>query len=105
MRETLDELWVVVASIPPGRVASYGDVGRALSRPATGYQVGRWMAHCPAWVPWWRVVGKDGRLPVWKRDPALAVEQRRRLIEEGVSLGETDVAMDAHGFVPELLST
>ncbi len=82
----LEELWAVVRSIPAGHVASYGDVGRALRNPASGFIVGRWMTQCPPDVPWWRVVAKDGRLPVTKRDPHLGSEQERRLREEGAYL-------------------
>ena len=82
----LDELWAVVRSIPAGRVASYGAVGRALENPASGFMVGRWMASCPdGGVPWWRVVNKRGELPIAKRDPRLALDQRARLEDEGVA--------------------
>lgn len=82
--ENLDDLWRVVREIPPGRVAAYGDVGRRLQQPATGYLVGRWMAHAPPNVPWWRVVAQSGQLVTSKRSPHLAAEQERRLREEGV---------------------
>lgn len=96
----LEELWSIVRSIPQGRCASYGDVGRALHNPASGYWVGRWMAQCPEDIPWWRVVAKDGRLPLHKRDPRLAEEQRGRLESEGVSFKDGRADMDASGFTP-----
>jgi methylated-DNA-protein-cysteine methyltransferase-like protein len=84
----------VVRSIPAGHVASYGEVGRALRTPASGYFVGRWMANCPADIPWWRVVAKDGSLPVWKRNPDFEVEQTAHLKSEGVAVidGRVDMA-------------
>ncbi|MER3413681.1 MAG: cysteine methyltransferase [Armatimonadota bacterium] len=82
--ETLDDLWRVVRGIPVGRVASYGDVGRLLREPASGYLVGRWMAQAPPDVPWWRVVAQSGQLVTSKRSPDLAAEQERLLREEGV---------------------
>jgi methylated-DNA-protein-cysteine methyltransferase-like protein len=81
---TLDQLWEVVRAIPSGSVMSYGDVGRALSNPASGFMVGRWMASAPEGVPWWRVVAKSGSLPIGKRGPGLASEQEERLRAEGV---------------------
>jgi len=49
----------VVASIPPGRVMTYGDVAAALgSRAARA--VGTVMAHYGSDVPWWRVVRASG---------------------------------------------
>jgi methylated-DNA-protein-cysteine methyltransferase-like protein len=79
-----------VREIPRGRVSSYGTVGRCLKNPASGFMVGRWMASCPPDVPWWRVVNKQGRLPIGKRAPELALEQRRLLEREGVKFdGDT----------------
>lgn len=86
--ETLEELWRLVRSIPPGRVAAYGELGRALDHPASGFMVGRWMAMAPPDVPWWRVIAKDGRFPVGKRDPDLERDQRKMLLDEGVSIEE-----------------
>ena len=92
--ETLTELWDLVRSIPPGRCTSYGALGQALHHPASGYMVGRWMAQCPSDIPWWRVVSKQGGLPVWKKDPAAATEQQTRLEEEGVAFVDGHVDME-----------
>ena len=49
----------VVASIPEGKVMSYGDVAAAIgSRAARG--VGQVMAYYGSDVPWWRVVRASG---------------------------------------------
>lgn len=49
----------IVASIPSGRVMSYGDVAAAMgSRAARA--VGSVMAHYGSDVPWWRVVRASG---------------------------------------------
>ena len=96
----LDELWKIVRAIPKGKVASYGDVGQALSSPASGFQVGRWMARCPEGVPWWRVVSKQGRFPVGKIDPRLEMEQGDLLEREGVEIESDTVDMSRFGFVP-----
>ena len=79
-----DELLDGVRAIPRGRVSNYGALGAALSRPVSGVVVGGWLTSLPEDVPWWRVVGRDGRLPIWKRDPSLESLQRARLQEEGV---------------------
>ena len=60
----------VAASIPPGRVMSYGQVAATLgSRSARG--VGRVMAHYGSEVPWWRVVRAGGLPPSGHDDEAL----------------------------------
>ncbi len=85
-----DECLARVREIPPGRVASYGAVGRSLSGPVSGLIVGGWLAACaPASdVPWWRVAGSDGTLLVARRDVRLALIQRERLEREGVGFDE-----------------
>ncbi|WP_173923635.1 MGMT family protein [Agromyces sp. Marseille-P2726] len=70
----------VVADIPPGHVATYGDVAALLgSRGARA--VGRVMAKSGAEVPWWRVIRAGGRPPVGKGDRA-----RRHYEAEGTPL-------------------
>jgi len=61
-----------VARIPPGFVATYGDVHRTAPR-----LVGHVLATTTRSLPWHRVVRADGSLPVGR-------EQARRLRAEGV---------------------
>lgn len=63
---------------------SYGEVGARLKNSMSGRMVGRWMAQAPDGVPWWRVVAKDGHLPIAKRGPRYASEQETRLKKERV---------------------
>lgn len=97
-----DTLWNYVRAVPCGRVVGYGDLGRAMTNPVSGYVVGRWMASAPDGVPWWRVVAKDGRLAIAKRDPAMAQVQRARLEAEGVRFADDRVAPEAFVEVEEL---
>ncbi|MFI6565222.1 MGMT family protein [Streptomyces sp. NPDC050534] len=54
----VDEVREAVLTIPPGFVASYGDIGE---RVGVGpRQVGRAMSLLGPDVPWWRVVHADG---------------------------------------------
>ena len=60
----------VVASIPPAKVMSYGDVAAVLgSRAARA--VGTVMAHYGGEVPWLRVVRASGHPPIDHEDRAL----------------------------------
>ena len=79
----------VVEQIPPGRVASYGDVARAVGRGGPR-QVGLVMSRYGAAVPWWRVVRADGRPVAGLADDAL-----RRLRAEGTPVRGLRVAMSA----------
>lgn len=101
---TLEELWKIVRSIPRGKVMSYGDVGRMLKYPASGFMVGKWMASAPEGVPWWRVLAKDGSLSIAKRSTQLAIEQEQRLKKEGIEfLPDGRVDMEKFSFrIPQL---
>jgi methylated-DNA-protein-cysteine methyltransferase-like protein len=94
-----DELWTLIKRIPRGKITSYGEIGKALHNPASGYFVGRWMLNCPPDIPWWRVVGKNGTILLGKRSPELAAEQESRLRQEGIKVedGQADKsALIAH---------
>src|SRR5262245_18885834 len=94
------ELWALVKSIPRGKVCSYGELGRALRNPTSGYMVGRWMAQCPDGLPWWRVVGKNGEMRTASRDPELAEIQRQHLRKERVKIVDDAVDMISHSYMP-----
>ena len=55
-------VYALVAQIPPGFVASYGQLARMLGAPRAARQVGWAMRRCPDALPWQRVVRQDGTL-------------------------------------------
>jgi len=90
MRRTFfDQVYRVVAMIPAGRVATYGQIAAYLGNPRAARTVG-WALHSiPAGLdlPWHRVVNSQGRIS----GPAgahRAREQRWLLEEEGVTFDE-----------------
>ena len=86
--ETIREkIFELARAIPEGRVSSYGALGALCEPPISGYICGRIMNNVPPDVPWWRVVGKDGALPIAKRSPHLGAEQRQKLEAEAVGFG------------------
>lgn len=76
--------------IPQGRVSSYGAIGAQCDPPVSGYICGRIMGQVMEGVPWWRIVGKDGNLPISKRGPNKSREQRERLENEGVEFDDNE---------------
>lgn len=78
---------------------TYGAVGRAMRPPATPRAVGRLMRLAPADIPWWRVVGAGGTLPIAKFNPVGAAEQQNRLESEGVEFSPTGTLSCPHFFV------
>jgi alkylated DNA nucleotide flippase Atl1 len=60
----------VVASIPPSKVMTYGDIAATLgSRAARA--VGQVMAYYGSDVPWWRVIRAGGHPPLCHDEAAL----------------------------------
>ena len=78
-------IWQVVATIPPGRVSTYGDVARFAGLPGAARRVGRALRGLPAdtRMPWHRVVNAGGRISL-PGGSAGYREQRARLEAEGV---------------------
>ncbi len=88
-------VYEIVAHIPPGRVTTYGEIARMLGRPLGSRAVGWAMRHCPAGLPWYRVVNVQGRPSVTARYPDGKPIQQTLLEEEGVAFdasGALDLA-------------
>lgn len=92
--EQIEEVRRLIASIPAGRVATYGDIADAvgLSSPRT---VGWIMRTDSSDLPWHRVLGASGK-------PAghLAYRQIAKLELEGVPIkdGRIDMSRARHNF-------
>jgi methylated-DNA-protein-cysteine methyltransferase-like protein len=93
MSQTLyHRIYAVVRLIPPGRVASYGQIASLLGPPATAQQVGEAMAalrdnHPAPPVPWQRVLNAQGKV-------STGPQQQHLLQQEGVvfnAKGATDL--------------
>ncbi len=74
----------LVRHIPPGRVASYGQIARLLGQPHAARTVG-WALRAvtaESGIPWQRVLNAAGRISL--SSPQGAAQQRRLLEAEGV---------------------
>jgi alkylated DNA nucleotide flippase Atl1 len=88
MDEALHErIREVIASIPPGRVATYGDVA-TLAGASTPRLVGRVLSEDGNDVPWYRVLRASGR-PA----PHIARRQLELLRGEGVLADDDRVSL------------
>ncbi len=73
--------------IPYGHVTSYGAIARLTNLPAI--IVGSVLARSlEGDEPWWRVVGADGAIRTFARDPEIGRDQTERLKAEGVAFDE-----------------
>ncbi|MFC1755772.1 MGMT family protein [Patescibacteria group bacterium] len=75
----------VVAEIPYGKVASYGQVSLVAGVAMGARQVGYILHVYGRTYPWWRVINNAGRLSTTFLDHA-DKSQKDRLIEEGISV-------------------
>ncbi|WP_405243042.1 MGMT family protein [Lentisalinibacter salinarum] len=102
-RKRRERIRAMVRSIPPGCVASYGQIGRLVGLPRGARLVGRVMATLPEGtdVPWHRVVNAAGRISL-PEGSAGYFRQRDRLREEGVIVSRGRISMARFGWQPDL---
>ncbi len=84
-----DRVYALVAQIPAGRVATYGQIALLLDSPGAARAVGYAMHAAPPErdLPCHRVVGRDGRLA--PGDVFGGPDTQRRLLEaEGITFRE-----------------
>jgi methylated-DNA-protein-cysteine methyltransferase related protein len=92
----LAQLRRVIASVPRGKVITYGQAAAAAGFPGAARLTVRAL-YGEAGLPWHRVVAAGGRIALAGEDGR---EQRLRLEVEGVTFRGDRVRMDRHGWVP-----
>ncbi|ROR73825.1 MGMT family protein [Bogoriella caseilytica] len=92
--QTHERVRELIAAIPEGRVATYGDIANAagLSTPRI---VGRILREDGSDLPWHRVLGAQG-----KPSPELSSTQLALLRAEGVETGEGWVDIERYRWQP-----
>ncbi len=96
MKTFNEQVYDIVARIPSGRVATYGQIARMIGRPRMARFVGYASNNKNSWhLPWHRVVFKDGSLcSGWD-------EQYRALRGEGVKFtADRHVVMEKYQWDP-----
>jgi methylated-DNA-protein-cysteine methyltransferase-like protein len=80
-------IWEVIARVPRGRAATYGDVARAADLPGRARQVGYALRHAPdaMRLPWHRIVGAGGKISFPPQSRQYR-EQSRLLRSEGIEV-------------------
>lgn len=84
-QRTYSRIVAIVAQIPPGHVATYGQIA-AIVGNCTPRMVGYAMASLPAGseIPWHRVVNAQGGISPRGDHDGGAMEQAQRLVAEGI---------------------
>jgi methylated-DNA-protein-cysteine methyltransferase-like protein len=102
--ESYRKIWEQALLIPPGQVASYGQIARQAGLPRRAARiVGRALHAAPHElnVPWYRVVNAQGgiSLPVGSRGYSRQIEL---LESEGVHIRNGKLSLDVHRWDPSL---
>jgi methylated-DNA-protein-cysteine methyltransferase-like protein len=84
-----EQVYEVVRRIPPGRVATYGQIARILGTPRAARTVGWALRALPEGsdVPWQRVINARGTISFVSRSQGAAI-QRVLLADEGIVFDE-----------------
>jgi len=93
-------IWHIVAAIPPGKVATYGDIARLAGSPRAARQVGGVLRRLPAGsrLPWHRVINRHGTISLQGDD---LLRQRDALAAEGIEISDDGrVALDVYRWQP-----
>ena len=95
-------IWQTVLQIPPGKVASYGQIADLAGLPGRARLVGKALGYAPEHlaVPWFRVLRSDRSL-AFSPGSESAERQRQLLLAEGVLLKNYRVQQQ-HLWQPDL---
>ncbi len=85
----------LVRRIPPGQVVTYGQVAALLGAPRAARAVGWAMKHCPADVPWHRVVNARGGISL-RANVSSMLTQRILLEQEGIAVHRGRIGLERH---------
>jgi methylated-DNA-protein-cysteine methyltransferase-like protein len=85
-------VYKAVSRVPPGRVASYGQIATVVSGSPFAARTVGWALHAlPEYlvdeVPWWRIVNVRGRISTSCVEHN-AAQQRGRLVDEGIEFDD-----------------
>ncbi len=95
MDQQLREMvWQTVAMIPPGKVATYGQIARLCGYPGHARGVGHVLKKLPAEtsLPWHRVINAKGEIALPDGSEAGRL-QRQRLAAEGVHFDKNKIRL------------
>jgi methylated-DNA-protein-cysteine methyltransferase-like protein len=84
-RELYKRIYALVAQVPPGNVATYGDIAEIVGNcdaRAVGYALNALPSDRAAEVPWQRIVNSQGGIST------RGIEQRAMLEAEGIAFDE-----------------
>lgn len=101
--QRLRRLWSTISDIPPGSVASYGQVAEIAGIPRGARQTAWALRHAPddLDLPWFRVITASGKL-AFEQGSASFKRQKDLLAKDGVVLLNGKVNMQEYRWEPDL---
>ncbi len=99
-----ETFYEVVRRVPPGRVATYGQVAALAGLPGRARQVGYALAALPddSDMPWHRVVNAQGRISRRPGSPVSERIQRAALEAEGVVFDDGRIDLETYRWAAPL---
>ncbi len=92
---------ITLALIPPGKVASYGQIARIAGYPGYARQV-VWTLHSSSkryGLPWHRILNSQGKIGL--QDPQSRLKQKNLLAREGIEVDFGKVDLKRHAWAPK----
>ncbi len=101
--QRMQRIWETIADIPPGSVASYGQIAEIAGIPRGARQVAYALRHAPSELalPWFRVVQAAGTL-AFKQGSEPFRRQSGLLAEDGVVMLNGKIDMQQYRWQPDL---
>lgn len=86
-----DAILVTLASIPSGKVSTYGDIAKRAGLPGLARYVAKVLKDLPdnSSIPWHRVINSQGKIS-FPKDSNMHLLQLTKLQEEGITLSQSN---------------
>ncbi|MFT7041849.1 MAG: methylated-DNA-protein-cysteine methyltransferase-like protein [Urechidicola sp.] len=97
LQEFRERVWQLVATIPSGRVATYGQIATLAGAPQQSRLVGRILSRLPTdtRLPWYRVINAQGKIS----NPNLD-RQQQLLVQDGIEVKSQRVRLRTYQWSP-----
>lgn len=84
-------VWEATRTVPPGAIATYGEIAKAVGKPTAAREVGAALGanRVPIVVPCHRIVGADGALTGFSAPGGVRTKRRMLEIEGAPGFGQT----------------
>lgn len=95
----LQAIYLALASIPAGRVVTYGQLAAMAGLARAARLAGRALRDLPKGteLPWHRVINAQGKISLPENSPSYR-EQLRRLEKEGVQVNNGKINLRVYGY-------